>query len=185
MDTLSTSMQSSVQKQVLWIVSALGTSCWPLSLIPFLFGGGELELFHSLLLQHVFLNISIPPFFSFSQAVFQVGWQSAVHSYRLSRKFVSSVQKHVLTVCATSGGVFTPKAILLLQHDTILLTGSICTTCTSITYFAIKAIEKKRSFVLIVSKILLRAAYLAQPKDRTGAIFSHPIQKQKVTLWQL
>lgn len=39
--TLSTSIQSSVQslaKQVLWIVSALGTNRWPLSLTPFLFG---------------------------------------------------------------------------------------------------------------------------------------------------
>lgn len=78
---------------------------------------GEIESVCSLLLQRVFPNISIP-LLCCSQVVFQVGWQSAARSYRRSRKFVSSVQKHVLTVCATSGGIFTPKAILFCSHMT-------------------------------------------------------------------
>lgn len=79
--------------------------------------GGEIESVCSLLLWHVFPNISIP-LFSSSQVMFQVGWQSAGRSYRQSRKFVFSVQKHVLIVCATSGGLFTPKAILFCSHMT-------------------------------------------------------------------
>lgn len=56
--------------QVLWIVSALGTSCWPLCPILFLFGVGcagecgvSSSQFVFLLLQRVFLNnITVAPF---------------------------------------------------------------------------------------------------------------------------
>lgn len=78
---------------------------------------GEVESVCPLLLQRVFPNFSLP-LFSFSPVMFQVGWQSTACSYRQSRKFVSAVQKHVLTVCATSGGIFTPKAILFCSHMT-------------------------------------------------------------------
>lgn len=93
----------------------------------------EIELVCSVLLYSVFFlthiharthahtqTIFLSFFFSFSQVMFQVGWQSTVRSYKQSRKFVSCVQKHVLTVCATSGGIFTPEAILLCSRMTQL-----------------------------------------------------------------
>lgn len=97
----------------------------------------------------------------------QVGWQSAVHSHRLSRKFVSSIQKHVLTVCATSGGdIYYWSHSFLQEHDTILLTGSICTPSKSKTYFAQMKAQKKRSYAPIVNKILLRVAHWHCQKTR-------------------
>lgn len=91
-------------------------SCLALCVQP---SWGEIESVCSLLLPHVFAVVYISiPLFSSSQVMFQVGWQSTARSYRRARKFVSSVQKHVLTVCATSGGKFTPRAILFCSHIT-------------------------------------------------------------------
>lgn len=127
LETLSTSIQCSVQslwKHVLWIVTALGTSCWPFPLIPFLFGvvcTAEVRWSQFVLCYYRMFFLTSPspsPFFSLSQVMFLVGWQSTARSHWQSRKFVSSVQKHVLTVCATSGGLFTTKAILFCGHMT-------------------------------------------------------------------
>jgi len=142
--------------------------------------GGEIKPVCSSLLQHVFLNISIRSF-SPSQAAFQVGWQNTAHSQRLSRKLVSSVQKHVLTVCDTSGGIFTPKAILFSSNMTQYSWQVLFAHPAEAKHILLKW-KQKRSHV---RDMLLRAVHLALLKDRSRAIFSHPIQKQKVALWQL
>lgn len=143
---------------------------------------GEIVPVCSLLLYGVFFqNITIP-FLSSSQVMFQVGWQSTVRSYRQSRKFVSSVQKHVLTVCATSGGIFTPEAILFCSHMTQYSWQVLFARPAKPKHILHKWNQKKkRSYVAIVSRILSREAVWHQ----SGAIFSRPVQKQKVTLWQL
>lgn len=85
--------------------------------------------------------------------------------YRRSRKFVSSVQKHVLTVCATSGGIFTTKAILFCSHMTQYSWQVLFAHPAKAKHILNKWIEKKRSCVAIVSRILLRGN-LALPKTK-------------------
>lgn len=127
---------------------------------------GEIVSVCSLLLRLVFPNISIP-LFSSSQVMFQVGWQSTARSYRRSRKFVSSVQKHVLTVCATSGGIFTPKAILFCSHMTQYSWQILFAHPAKAKHILHKWNQKKRrSFVAIVSRILLREAIWRCQKTR-------------------
>lgn len=107
-----------------------------------------------------FLIISIP-LHSSSQVMFQVGWQSTARSYRRSRKFVSSVQKHVLTVCATSGGIFTPKAILLCGHMTQYSWQVLFAHHAKAKHILHKRNQgggKKRSYEAIVSGMLSREA---------------------------
>lgn len=198
-EILSTSIQCSVQslwKHVLWIVTALGTSCWPLPLSPFLFGvvcTAEARWSQFVLCYYGVFSLTSPspsasPFFSLSQVMFQVGWQSTARSHRQSRKFVSSVQKHVLTVCATSGGLFTLKAILFCGHMTQCSWRALFWHPEIAKQFKQmkekKREKKKRSTSAIVSRMLLREV-LAPAKEQSGAIFSYPGQKQKVTLWQL
>lgn len=100
-----------------WFLPALGRSCWPLSRSPFLFcvvraascGGDNADLFPAttaacfpLYLQSLFQSSCVPG----------GGDRAQLAATRLSRKPVSCVQKkHVLTACATSGGIFTPGAI--------------------------------------------------------------------------
>lgn len=72
---------------------------WSLSCLVMCVQLSEIDSVCSVLLRkNVFPNISLTLLFSFSQVMFQVGWQSKACSHRRSRKFVSRVQKHVLTV---------------------------------------------------------------------------------------
>lgn len=160
--------------------------------IPFLFGvvcvepgRGEITPVCSLLLPHVFPNISRPPFPS-SQAAFQVGWHSAAHSYRLSRKLVSSVQKNMFWPPVPHLEGYLPLrqfCSLATLHNTL---DRFCLhTRQKQNIFCLNESKKKRSCISIVRDILLRALDLELLNDQNGAIFSHSIQKQKVTLWQL
>lgn len=194
----STALSLHCNKHVLWIVTALGTSCWPLPLIPFLFGDvcrAEVRWSQFVLCYYsVFFLTShhhhCPPSLavslSLSQVMFQVGWQSTACRHRQSRKFVSSVQKHVLTVCATSGGLFTQQSHSSQQpHDTICMTGSVLTPWNSKTVVTNETRKKKRgSTMAIVWRRLLREV-LALVKEQSRAIFSFQAKKQKVTSWLL
>lgn len=124
---------------------------------------GEMESVCSMLLRRVFPNPPPPPLpspprcfsFSLSQVMFQVGWQSTACSHRQSRKFVSSIQKHVLTVCTTSGGLFTQQSHSSWQlHDTICMTGSVLTPWNSKTVVTNE--KRGRSTKAIVCRRLLR-----------------------------
>lgn len=138
----------------------------------------------SILLRCVFPNTPPPPLPSltpslavslpFSQVMFQVGWQSTACSHGPSRKFVSSVQKHVLTVCATSGGLFTQQSHSSRQpHDTICMTGSVLTPWNSKTVVTNERRKKMGSTIAIVCRRLLREL-LALAKEQSRAIFSYP-----------
>lgn len=147
--------------------------------------GGEIESVCSLLLQHVFPNSAIPPF-SCSQVLVPGGVTE--HSTQLQAVQEICVLRPKTCfdrLCHIWRDIYSESHSFLQPHDTILLTGSICTPCKSKTYFAHGTKKKKRSYVAIVNRILMRETHLAVPKDQTRAIFSHPTEKQKVALWQL
>ena len=147
-------------------------------------GGARVGLFPATMA--CFSHNTSLPLFSSCQVMFQVGWQSAAHSQRQSRKCCVPVsKKHVLTVCATSGGIFTPQAILLctLMHNT--LDSFYLHTLQMQNIFCSNENTRMGSYVSIGSRIRLRVTAGPAKKTRAGLSLVVPIQKQKVTLWQL
>lgn len=144
---------------MLWIVSALGTSCWPLSLIPFLFGVVcSWESVCSLLLQHVFPNSAIPPYSS-SQVVVPGGvTEQSTQLQAVQEICVLRPKTCFDRLCHIWRDIYSESHSYLQAHDTILLTGSICTPCKRKTYFVheTKKKRKKRSYVAIVNRTLTR-----------------------------
>lgn len=106
--------------------------------------GGEIESVCSLLLRHVFPNITIPSFSS-SQVVVPGGVTE--HSTELQ-----AVQEicvlHPKTcfdrLCHIWRDIYSESHSFLQPHDTILLTGSICTPCKSKTYYAQMKPKRKK-----------------------------------------
>lgn len=114
----------------------------------------------SRLLQHVFLNITPPPFLSQSSCV---PGGVTEHSSQLQ-----AVQEaHVLCpktcfdrLCHIWWDIYSYNHSFLQQHDTILMTGSICTPCRSKTYFAqMKAKTKTKKKVICMSYTLESGAF--------------------------
>lgn len=128
---------------------------------------------------------SLAVFLSLSQVMFQVGWQSTACSHRQSRKFVSSVQKHVLTVCATSGGLFTRQSHSSRQpHDTICMTGSVLTPWNSKTVVTNETKKKRgQPRQLCAGGSWERCWHRRKSRAELSLVIQ--AKKQKVTTWQL
>lgn len=141
-------------------------SCLALRVQP---SGGEMESVCPQLAQHVFPNVSVPLFSSPVQSCSRWGDKHGAQPQAVQEIFQYFFQskKHVLTACATSGGIFILQAILFCGHMTQYSWQVLFAHSAKAKHIFDKwNWKKKRSYLAIVSGILLREGIWHSQKSR-------------------